>query len=145
MAMPITRFPELYGIAIGAFLGIASQLIGIAIRDWVEVEIFVRYGSEVVAVLAFANGGGCVGAFFGAGLRVIYLLGKRNVPYRFVTLVTLGICLPLYVVSKLASMPRETVNLSAWSIAASPLIVLLVLSTMEWWRVRSQVQAVVGG
>jgi len=136
MVMPIARFPELYGIVIGAFLGVASQLIGIAIREWVGVEIFVRYGWEIASLLLFASFGGFAGAFFGAGLRVIYLLGRRAVPYRFVTFMTLGICLPLYVITKLASVPQESVNLSAWSIAASSLIVLLVLAAMEWWRAR---------
>lgn len=138
MVIPIARFPELYGIVIGAFLGVASQLIGIAIREWVGAEIFVRYGWEIASLLLFANSGGFAGAFFGSGLRVIYLLGRRDVPYRFVTFVTLGICLPLYVITKFASVSQETVNLSAWSIAVSPLIVLLVLAAMEWWRVRVQ-------
>lgn len=139
---PVAKVPEVYGFFIGAFLGVVDTIVCIWFRDLFRADFAVEEGVELITAVMMATGGAVFGLLFGFGLRTIYRMNRREVPFGLVTLVTLGICIPLYVVSTFQAMVEKTFDLSFYSTLASPFIVLLVLAALEWWRARKQARIV---
>jgi hypothetical protein len=123
---PIARFPEPYGICVGALLGGLSVLIMNGLTALLGSE-YMFSDLEIFMIL----GGAFFGVVFGACIRVIYLLSDRRIPYAFVTAVTFGICLPLYLITSYLAIIFKYGDLPIGVPGASAGIVLFVLVMIE--------------
>lgn len=140
----VIKVPEVYGFFVGAFLGVAEIVIGVVWQGLLGRGEMVESGFELTTAVILASGGACVGMLFGLGIRLIYRMSGREIPYGLVTAVTLVICLPLYTFSIYYELVRGGI-FAFWATVASPLIVLTVLGMREWWRVRAMRRGLVEG